>query len=55
MLNFLIPVKNHIDIKNWDIIKKNIQSTLISINNQSDNNWHCYIVCNTRLRSTCIT
>ncbi|WP_281083758.1 hypothetical protein [Klebsiella quasivariicola] len=47
MLNFLIPVKNHADIKNWDNIKKNIQSTLISINNQSDNNWHCYIVCNT--------
>ncbi|EPG3451825.1 hypothetical protein [Klebsiella oxytoca] len=46
MLNFLIPVKNHAHINDWNNIKNNISSTLKSINNQSDNNWHCYIVCN---------
>lgn len=47
MLNFIIPVRDHSSIENWGIIKRNLANTLNSIRNQSDDNWHCYIVCNT--------
>lgn len=46
-LNFIVPVRHYKSIDNWDNVKLNLSRTLQSIAGQNDDNWHCYIVCNT--------
>lgn len=46
MLNFIVPIKDHSHVDDWSKIKINLSNTLASINNQEDDNWFCYLVCN---------
>ncbi|WP_413723247.1 hypothetical protein ACL2XK_10825 [Sodalis sp. RH23] len=45
-LNFIIPVRHYLSVKDWDSVKSNLVDTIHSINGQSSSNWHCYIVAN---------
>lgn len=45
-LNFIIPVRHHLSVKEWDFVKENMQRTFHSIKGQTNNKWHCYVVAN---------
>lgn len=45
-LNFIIPVRHYLSVKDWVSVKSNLSNTIYSINSQSASNWHCYIVAN---------
>lgn len=45
-LNFVIPVRHHLSVKDWGFVKDNMQRTFHSIKGQTSNNWHCYVVAN---------
>lgn len=45
-LNFIIPVRHHLSVKDWRFVKENMQRTFHSIMGQTSNNWHCYVVAN---------
>lgn len=46
MLNFIIPVRHHLNIKDPEVQKHNLSKTLLSLANQSVNNYKIIIVAN---------
>ncbi|WP_417801197.1 glycosyltransferase family A protein [Tenacibaculum sp.] len=45
-LTFIIPIRHYESSPNWDTTKKNLASTINSINSQTSDNWRCIIVAN---------
>lgn len=45
-INFIIPVRHYRSVQDWQSVKTNLEHTLKSIFGQTNDNWHCYIICN---------
>ena len=45
-VNFVIPVRHYKSVQDWQSVKSNLEYTLKSIFGQTNDNWHCYIICN---------
>ncbi len=45
-LTFVIPIRHPENANSWDMTKKNLQETLLSISAQTSDNWQCIVVAN---------
>lgn len=45
-LVFIVPIRHHLSVSNWDTVKKHLAATLRSISRQTTDNWECRIVAN---------
>ena len=43
---FVVPVRHHLSVANWHVVKQNLAETLRSIAGQTSDNWECRVVAN---------